>query len=109
MSSGRGPDDHPLGITPHTVRGFLSSWQNMIISGQAYDCCSACSPAIVGLYEKEGWEFVKRAINERGYVEEVSGLAEVQRKAEEAEKELEAFEDSDEGEMGEIGDEGELL
>lgn len=84
----------------------------MIISGQNYDCCSACSPAIVGRYEEQGWEFVKRAIDERGYVEEVSGLAEVQRKAEAAEKELELFEDSDDegdGEMGEIGGEGELL
>lgn len=81
----------------------------MIISGQSYDCCSACSPRILEQYEQRGWEFIKRAINERGYVEEVSGLAEVQRKAEEAEKELELFEDSDDVDGGEIGGDGELL
>lgn len=36
----------------------------------------------MNLYKRDGWEFVKRAVNERGWVEEVSGLAEVQRQAE---------------------------
>lgn len=80
---------HPLGTIPHQIRGFLSNWQNLVVKGPAYDCCSACSPNILGLYEREGWEFVKRAISEKGYVEQVSGLAEVQRRAEEAEAEVE--------------------
>src|SRR2546430_11423086 len=69
---------HPLGIVPHQIRGFLSSFQNMVIAGKSYDSCSACSDKIVGAYKKDGWDFVKRALNERGYVEELSGLAEVQ-------------------------------
>lgn len=69
--------DHPLGIVPHQIRGFLSSFQNVVIRGSSYDCCSACSDKITGTYEAEGWEFVKRALNEKGYVEELSGLAEV--------------------------------
>lgn len=45
---------------------------------------------------------MKRAINEKGFVEEVSGLAEVQRKALEAEAEMEAWsEDEDEALAGE--------
>jgi ubiquitin-like modifier-activating enzyme ATG7 len=55
----------------------------MQITGKPYDCCSACSDTIVNLYKQDGWEFVKRAINEKGWVEEISGLAEVQRRAEE--------------------------
>jgi len=31
--------DHPLGIIPHQIRGFLSNYQNMVISGKSYDCC----------------------------------------------------------------------
>ena len=81
-------DKHPLGTVPHQLRGFLANWQTMIIKGKAYDCCSACSPSIVGAYERDGWGFVKRAINEKGFVEEISGLAEVQRRAEEAEKDV---------------------
>ena len=49
----------------------------MVVSGKSYDCCSACSDKVVDTYTKEGWDFVKRALNENGYVEELSGLAEV--------------------------------
>ena len=69
--------DHPLGIVPHQIRGFLSSFQNVVIKGSSYDSCSACSDKILRAYKEHGWEFVKRALNEKGYVEELSGLAEV--------------------------------
>ena len=93
---------HPLGALPHTIRGFLSTFHNMLITGQPYDCCSACSPKILNAYKKDGWKFVKKAINEKGFVEELSGLAELQRKAE-------ALADNDvDWDEGEDGD-GELL
>jgi ubiquitin-like modifier-activating enzyme ATG7 len=69
--------DHPLGIVPHQIRGFLSSFQNMVIRGRSYDCCSACSDRVVDAYRQDAWGFLKRALNEKGYVEELSGLAEV--------------------------------
>lgn len=71
--------DHPLGIVPHQIRGFLSSFDNKVIKGHSYDCCSACSGKVIGAYQTEEWSFVKRALNEKGYVEELSGLAEVRR------------------------------
>ena len=79
----------------------------MLISGQSYDCCSACSPKIVEAYKKGGWEFIKRALTEKDYVTELSGLAEVQRAAEAAANDVEwdsepGMEDGDE-------EEGELL
>jgi len=95
---------HPLGNVPHQLRGFLSSFSNLSISGKPYDCCSACSDKIVERYRKDGWEFVKKAINEKGWVEEISGLAEVQRRAEAA---MEA-EDWSEAEGDDDGD-GELI
>ena len=59
-------------------------------------------------WRNDGWEFVKRALNERDYVEELSGLKEVQRKAEEAARDIEFSEEEDEG--AEDGDEeGELI
>ena len=69
--------DHPLGIVPHQIRGFLSNFQNVVIKGSSYDSCSACSDKILRAYTEHGWDFVKRALNEKGYVEELSGLAEV--------------------------------
>jgi ubiquitin-like modifier-activating enzyme ATG7 len=110
-ASGTNPHDdtaftHPLGAVPHQIRGFLSTFSNLSIKGQPYDCCSACSDKMVSRYEAEGWDFVKRAINEKGWVEEISGLAEVHRLAELAAGDGELSWD-DEGELEE-GD-GELL
>ena len=102
--------DHPLGIVPHQIRGFLATFSNLNITGRCYDCCSACSAKVVDAWRRDGWGFVERALNERGFVEDVSGLAEVQRLAEEAMKRLEMSEDDDDDMQGEIGDEeGELI
>ncbi|KAF2088569.1 autophagy-related protein 7 [Saccharata proteae CBS 121410] len=104
-TSSPSPFKHPLGLIPHQLRGFLSTFSNMLIRGQPYDCCSACSPKILELYKKDGWEFVKRALNEKGWVEEVSGLKEVQRKADEAANDVDwDTEQEDDGDG-----EGELL
>ncbi|GAB7347646.1 hypothetical protein MBLNU459_g4514t1 [Dothideomycetes sp. NU459] len=101
-SSSSTPDPHPLGTVPHQLRGFLANWQTMIIKGRSYDCCSACSPPILAAYERDGWQFVKRAINEKGFVEDVSGLAEVQKRAEEMDNEVEWDSGEDEDGDGEI-------
>jgi ubiquitin-like modifier-activating enzyme ATG7 len=104
ISEDRG--DHPLGLVPHQIRGFLSNFSNMSIVGRSYNCCSACSDKIVDLYKTEGWGFVQRALNEKGYVEEVSGLKEVQRLAEAASADIEWSEEEDAG--AEDGD-GEMI
>ena len=86
--------EHPLGLVPHQIRGFLSNWQNLPITGQSYDCCSACSDRIVDAYKKDGWDFVEKALNERGFVENLSGLTEVQKAAEAAAADMD-FDDED--------------
>jgi ubiquitin-like modifier-activating enzyme ATG7 len=83
-TSGDQDPDHPLGIVPHQVRGSLSMFTNNVITGRSYDCCSACSDRVVDKFKADGWEFVKKAMNEKGYVEELSGLAEVSFSAGEA-------------------------
>ncbi|CAN6609366.1 ubiquitin-like modifier-activating enzyme Atg7p [Trichomonascus vanleenenianus] len=67
-----------LGKTPHQIRGFLRGFDVMKIWGPSYNACSACSPAITQAWIDGGWQFVKRALNEPGYVEEVSGLKQIQ-------------------------------
>lgn len=101
----RDPLNHPLGLVPHQIRGFLASFNNMLISGQSYDCCSACSPKIVDAYKNDGWEFIKRALTEKDYISELSGLAQVQRDAEAAAVDW----DSEPGIRDDDDDEGELL
>jgi ubiquitin-like modifier-activating enzyme ATG7 len=98
--------DHPLGIVPHQIRGFLATFSSMNIVGQAYDCCSACSEKVLTAYETEGWEFVLKALNDMDYVEELSGLKEVQRAAEAAAADIEF---SEEEELAEEEGEGELV
>jgi ubiquitin-like modifier-activating enzyme ATG7 len=99
----RDPPDHALGIVPHTIRGFLHTFQNLILSGRSYPQCSACSKPILDAYRNSGWAFVKEALNNREYVAEVSGLAEVQRRAEDVEVEW-SDEEEEDGEMEEEGD-----
>ena len=100
----RDPPEHPLGLVPHQIRGYVSTFQNMVIRGQSYDSCSACSPKILDAYRKDGWGFVKKALQEKDYVAELSGLAEVQRRAEEMAGEVDWEEDD-----AEDDGEGELL
>jgi ubiquitin-like modifier-activating enzyme ATG7 len=97
--------NYPLSIIPHQIRGFLATYQNIVISGQSYDRCSACSSNVVEAYKREGWDFVKRALSEKNYVTELSGLAEVQRAAELAASDV----DWDSDGNGENIDSGEVL
>lgn len=90
------PFVHPLGAIPHTIRGYLSNFSNLQVEGKPYDCCSACSDKIIKLYEEDPWGFLKRALDEKGWVEEVSGLADVQREADRVAAEVE-WEDSEDG------------
>ncbi|KAI8807414.1 hypothetical protein BJ742DRAFT_869846 [Cladochytrium replicatum] len=40
----------PLGVMPHQVRGFLTHFSNLLVVGQQYDKCTACSTKrLVGL------------------------------------------------------------
>ncbi|KAH9900131.1 E1-like protein-activating [Xylariomycetidae sp. FL2044] len=100
-------DEYALGIVPHQIRGFLNRFQNLNIKGQSYPNCSACSKPILSAYRSDGWDFVKRALEDKDYVAELSGLAEIQRKAEEMASEVD-WDDEDES-TKDIDDEGVLL
>lgn len=85
-----------LGELTHQIRGFLSNHQVLKLETPAYNHCSACSPNIIKECKDRGWEFVKDALNNPKYIEQVSGLDEVHRKAEEAVAALEEdFDDDD--------------
>jgi ubiquitin-like modifier-activating enzyme ATG7 len=59
---------------------------------------------VLDAYQRDPWAFVQRALDERGWVEEMSGLKEVQRRADEVGDDLEWDE-----EEGGLEEEGELL
>ncbi|KAJ3200716.1 Autophagy protein 7, partial [Clydaea vesicula] len=37
-------DSSILGLVPHQIRGYLTHFSNLLITGKSYDKCTACSP-----------------------------------------------------------------
>ncbi|QLL30271.1 hypothetical protein HG536_0A00880 [Torulaspora globosa] len=73
-----------LGELPHQIRGFLNNFSTLKLRTPAYDHCSACCPSVVDSYKSLDWDFVRSALNDHTYIEELSGLAKVQLEAERA-------------------------
>jgi ubiquitin-like modifier-activating enzyme ATG7 len=69
-----------IGVVPHQIRGSVSDYSNMILYGQAYPKCTACSEIVVNLYREKGFEFILECLNNPKHMEEVTGLA-AERKA----------------------------
>lgn len=71
-----------LGPIPHSIRGFLWSYQNVVPTCTKFSQCIACSDSILQKYRDEGTEFLMKVINNAKYLEEVTGLEQLQLAAE---------------------------
>lgn len=71
-----------LGVVPHQVRGFLSHFQNMLLTGEASNHCTACSQSILDKVNTNGVEFIMQALERPEYVAELSGARTLQEKFE---------------------------
>lgn len=71
------PDECVLGLVPHSIRGFLSTFAVVLPAVQRYNHCVACSSIVVGEYEKRGFEFLLQVFNSSKYLQELSGLKEL--------------------------------
>ncbi|KAF9194344.1 Autophagy protein 7, partial [Haplosporangium sp. Z 27] len=87
-----------LGLLPHQIRGFLSRFKNLIISGQAYDRCTACSDAILEAYDQRGFEFLAKVFEDAKHLEDVTGLTEMKKESEDLDMEW-AEDDEDDEDM----------
>lgn len=81
LDSSSAPLNTGAGV-PHQIRGFLGTYETLKISGTAYPSCSACSNSVRQEWIGSGWDFIKKALNDPMYVEELSGLAEIKRQTE---------------------------
>lgn len=63
-----------LGSVPQQIRGFLSQWKTITVSGDCYSKCTACSDPIVNAYKKDGFDFVIAAMNTPEILEELTGI-----------------------------------
>ncbi|KAG7746782.1 hypothetical protein KL912_003911 [Ogataea haglerorum] len=73
-----------LGSLPHQLRGFLHNFEMLKLSATNFRYCSACSVSVVQEFKSRGWEFVKQALENPKYLEQLTGLTDVHQQAEEA-------------------------
>ncbi|QDZ20379.1 ubiquitin-like modifier-activating enzyme Atg7 [Chloropicon primus] len=101
-------DESILGGVPHSIRGFLDSFEQLKLSSPAFGNCVGCSERVLASYadEKGREAFLTRVFNEPEYLEELTGLTELKRKAQEALEgmEIESDEDDTFGDGGGGGD-----
>lgn len=74
-----------LGLVPHSIRGFLGRFEQVMCLSYAFKNCVACSEKVVDEYEKEGIKFLMLVFNTPRYLEDLTGLVEIQKQSENAE------------------------
>lgn len=68
--------------TENQIRGFLHEFSLQKNTVESYKHCSACSKSLVDEYRSKKWEFVKQALENPEYVEDISGLTAVHQETE---------------------------
>ena len=69
----------PLGVVPHSIRGFLYRHQQVLPATEAFYNCTACSPLVLERYAQDGYAFLLDVFNTPDCLERVSGLEELHR------------------------------
>lgn len=88
-----------LGPVPHMLRGSLTGFRQQHMTGHAYRQCTACSEAVVGAYRRGGVEFVMQAVKTPSMLEDITGLTELHRAAEQIDDDAWDDDDDDDGEL----------
>ncbi|GMF54153.1 unnamed protein product [Phytophthora fragariaefolia] len=83
----------PMGYIPHQLRGFLNAFQSVVITGEAFDKCIACSSKVLDAYETDAMGLLEKTCNSTSYLEELTGLNQL---TEQADSLMIDLEDSDE-------------
>lgn len=71
------PIVQPLGILPHQIRGFAASFSQLLIVGNAFNKCTACSSYVVAEYQRRGFDFLRQVFNHPTYLEDLTGLTDL--------------------------------
>ncbi|CAH0758125.1 unnamed protein product [Diatraea saccharalis] len=71
-----------LGPIPHSIRGFLHSFQSVLPTCAKFKQCIACSDIVINKYKEERTEFLLKVFNSGTYLEDVTGLSELHLAAE---------------------------
>ncbi|GAA5904578.1 Atg7p [Sporobolomyces salmoneus] len=86
-----------LGEVPHQIRGFLAQFNNLKITGQAYDRCTGCSVTMIESFKKDGFELVRQACEDAKYLERITGLDKLEEETEKMLADGADWEEDDDG------------
>ncbi|SPP75575.1 ubiquitin-like modifier-activating enzyme ATG7 [Drosophila guanche] len=68
-----------LGILPHSVRGMLCNYENILPATQKFAQCIACSAPVLSAFRNEGHVFLFRTFETAKYLEDLTGISEFKR------------------------------
>lgn len=68
------PNECILGILPHSIRGFLSTFSHVLPATERYQQCIACSNSVLEAYKTIGFDFLLKVFESCKYLEDITGL-----------------------------------
>ncbi|XP_052124919.1 ubiquitin-like modifier-activating enzyme ATG7 [Frankliniella occidentalis] len=83
-----------LGSVPHSIRGFLASWEQLTPATHRFSNCIACSQKVLNEYSARGFDFIHDVLNSAVYLEDLTGLTSLHKDTESAD--VWEFSDSEE-------------